>query len=313
MLIRKTQVAAKVEGTKGSAETLAAGDAAIMASNVVPNSSPPPLERDVMFSTLSKEPSIPGARRGTLSFRVEIKGSGTIDTAPALGVLFKGCGCDETVSASTSVAYNPDSDDADTETLTLGVNVDGSLWQIYGARGNAVLTLTPNGLCWVDFSFTGIWDAFTAAAAWSGISYESTEPTRWYNAAFTLNYGGAWATGVVGDYGLDFGNDVRLKDDANSSTGLKYAKIIDRNPVGSFVIDQVLPSDEDFYSYMETPTMGSLSLLLGTATGNKLTITAPKLQIQTLTPGERDGDATWTVGAKYTINSGDDEWVLTFT
>ncbi len=65
-------------------------------------------QRNPVHTKLSKTDSIPGSMMARITFRCEVKGSGTAGTEPSIGVLLKACGLDETVVASTSVTYSPD-------------------------------------------------------------------------------------------------------------------------------------------------------------------------------------------------------------
>ena len=111
MIWRKAQIAAALEGTEGTAETLDAGDAKIKAENISLTYDFPFYSREnTVSASMSKfTGTFAGPRTGTLSFDVVIAGSGTLDTAPGFGVLLQACGFDEVVTGSTSVAYTPES------------------------------------------------------------------------------------------------------------------------------------------------------------------------------------------------------------
>jgi len=113
-----TVLAIKVEETEGSAETLAGADAVLVA-NAKFTPSIAMGERNNMSSSLSGWASIPGARSAKMEFDVELKGSGTAATAPALGKLLQGCGFGETVSAGVSVTYKPASASIGSYTLAM--------------------------------------------------------------------------------------------------------------------------------------------------------------------------------------------------
>jgi len=309
----RTQVAVALEGTKGTAETLEAGDAIIMAEDVNPDYSPEQIERNVAYGDMSKTQSTPGAPLASLSFRVEIKGSGTIDTAPAIGLLLQACGTLEGITASTSVAYTLDSDEDNRKSVTMGVLVDGSMWSMYGAQGNAVFSMDANQHCYINFNFVGIFEDFAPQALFSP-TYETTKPAKWKNAAFTLNFGGgAWTSAVLDSFSLDLGNEVSVRPNANATNGLEYARIGDHRVTGTMNLDQVLPATQDMFSHLETPTLASLSCVLGSDAGNILTLTAPKLQVLGLPSGDREGLAIWNMPFALRRNAGDDELVITFT
>lgn len=91
LLSRQAVVAAKVEVTEGTEESLAAGDAVLVYDvSFTPDVST--FERTPARSTLSKLPSVRGTKLGTLTFRTEIKGSGSVGTAPEWDEYLQACG-----------------------------------------------------------------------------------------------------------------------------------------------------------------------------------------------------------------------------
>jgi hypothetical protein len=311
LLVRKTQLAAAIESEKGTAETLEAADAAIYAENVrfIPPSEV--LVRNPLRSTLTPICRVPGAPIAQITCRVEAKGSGTATTAPSIGVLWTGCGLNESVNTD-NVTYVPDSDDADSETLTMAVYQDGVCHKIYGARGECEATFEANQLVYFDFTFTGIYSATTDTALLTGITYEDTVPVRWYNGSIALDFATAWSTAVVPTLTWRTGNTISIRSDANATYGLSYAIITNREPGGTLTVEKPLIATENFYSHFSTPTTGSLTWLLGSATGNKITWTAPKINVIGIEEGDRDGIATLGINYLCTVNSaGDDEMTIT--
>src|SRR5262245_61996813 len=65
------------------------------------------LNRQTLDSSLSRRSHVIGRKLVNLSFRTEVKGSGTNATPPEWGILLRAAGFAETVTPSTKVAYNP--------------------------------------------------------------------------------------------------------------------------------------------------------------------------------------------------------------
>lgn len=93
LLVRKRQVAAKIESVEGTAETLAASDAGIMV-NFSPKASfdPQMYQRDPVRSSLTKLGKLTGKRLGSLEFNILLRGSGSVTTDPEWVKLIKACG-----------------------------------------------------------------------------------------------------------------------------------------------------------------------------------------------------------------------------
>jgi len=97
-----------------------------------------------------------------ISFPVEIAGSGAAGTSPGYSVLLEGCGFDETINASTSVVFAPNSDS--TESLTLYFWQSGQLHKVTGARGTFTMSLSPGEIPVFNFTFTGLYNAPSTTA-----------------------------------------------------------------------------------------------------------------------------------------------------
>src|SRR4030042_1860926 len=134
-----TQLAAKIEATEGTKETLAAADA-MLHKNLVFSPEIEQYARELLRGTLSRDPSLSGKRSAKIGFDVELVGSGTAGTAPFWGPLMKACGFSETIVASTSVTYKPATNSL-SNSMTLGGYMDGMIKRLWGARGNVQFTI----------------------------------------------------------------------------------------------------------------------------------------------------------------------------
>lgn len=312
MLTRKTQVAAKIEETKGSAEVLAETDANLLVVEPKFDYSPEEINREILRSTLGTEASIPGAPIATCTFRVELKGSGTPGTAPVFGRLLQACGFLEDLNTD-SVIYTPSSNEADWKTLTIGYNLDGKFQFLYGAGGNVSFTWTSGQICYAEFNFSGIFDSETDKALWDeqSITFETTLPDKFYNAQAVLDFGSQWSDPVFSTVTLDMGNEVKVRENANAPNGLQYARIGQRNPRGTINVDQVAVATQDLTAFMTAPTLGIFEFTLGATPGNIISIAAPKIQIISKPTGDRDGTATHDLAFACRKNLGDDDVTIT--
>jgi len=93
MLIRKRQLAAKIEAVEGIAETLASADAGILV-NFSPKASydPQMYQRDPVRASLTKMGKLAGKRSAGIDFSIELKGSGSVTVEPEWLRLIRACG-----------------------------------------------------------------------------------------------------------------------------------------------------------------------------------------------------------------------------
>jgi len=307
MLTAKVQLAAHIEAEEGTAESLAGADALLVSNfSFRPNIAMKP--RNQSSASLSQFSQVPGVRSGVIEFDVEIKGSGTAGTPPALGKLLKACAFAETIVESTSVTYTPAS--ASVPSITLGGYHDGIIEKIWGARGTAKISLKDGEPGSIHFTFTGADFSVTDGAMLSsGVSYETTVPPALLSAALAVDSYAA----IIGTLDVDVANAVALRQDANSPSGHKSAVITGRTPTMNIDPETVTVATYDFYGKWRSGNLGALTTALTGAAGNICTITAPKVQYTAITPGDKSGVQNLSIGCALTRDSGDDEISIAFT
>ena len=105
--IRKTIILAKKEATYNSDVTPAAVNALHVSNVNIEPVAADTLPRDFIDGKLGSKPEMRVRKTVSLSFDVELAGSGAAGTAPAWGVLLQGCGLSETLTANTKAVYKP--------------------------------------------------------------------------------------------------------------------------------------------------------------------------------------------------------------
>lgn len=306
MIEARTQLAAKIETTEGTAIALAAADA-VLAANMKFEHTIDQGERPNKSASISPWPNIPGARQATLEFDVELKGSGTAGTAPEFGKLLKACGFAETVVASTSVTYLPSS--SGFVSLTMGLYEDGMCHLLWGARGTVKLSLEAGKPAMMHFVFKGADFSVTDVAMLTAVSYQSSLPPAFLSASFTIDSYAA----LIGKLEFDLANKVSLRPDANQGSGFKSAVITARRPVMSFDPEKVLVAGYDFYGKLRSGNLGALTATVGSVAGNRCVVTAPKVQYTKIAEADKDGLRTLGIDCLLARNTGDDELSLAFT
>lgn len=119
-------VLAKIETTEGLDAAPAAADA-VLPENVRLSFDPNLVETNEVTSSLDSRAPIVGGLKVSLSFDVYAKGSGTPGTAPDFGKLFKACGWEEVLTATTVPSGTPQLLAAGGSTsVTLGAGATGT-------------------------------------------------------------------------------------------------------------------------------------------------------------------------------------------
>lgn len=305
----------KLETTYNTDPTPTVGSNAVECKAVKMNYQSDALERDTYRSTLSARTPIVGKRWAEINFSCELKGSGSLGVAPQIGALLQACGFLETVASGASVMYTPASTGIKSVTIYLYDIADSGncrLHKITGARGNVSFKWDAGQICAVDFKMQGNYNAPTDVSAPSAPTFESTKPP--VVQAGTLSLNGVTSL-VMQSISLDMGNEIVTQDDIATANAIKGFILTGRKPGGQFNPEAVLAATYDWKTDWLAATERALSLLIGSTSGNRVTVTAPKLTPQSFSDGDKNGILTDEVPYRLGQNSdaGNDEVVLNFT
>ena len=311
---RQKILLAKEESEYGSDPTPTVGDNAIDAEEIKVNYQGEVLERGLQRESLSPVRSLVGQRWIEVSFTCELKGSGSAGTAPAIGDLLEACGFSESVDEGSSVVYAPASVGHKSITIYVyDVQTASSgnyrLHKITGARGNVNIVMEAGQIAKLEFTFQGKYNLPTDESDPGNASYESTTPPVVDNSTFTINSSDAIIAQALN---LDMGNEVVKRPDITSSGGIAGFEIVARKPNGAFNPEALLVATYDFWSDWTAATERALSILIGSAAGNKATIAAPKITLDNIAEGDRDGIRIEDIPYRCGLSSGDDEVTITF-
>lgn len=305
---RKVLLAA-IETTYG-VDAAPAAAAAVLAMNVQFS----PMEgqdvsRELELPTLGAQATIPAELHGRLIFEVELAPSGTAGTAPAWGVLMRGCGCAQTIAAGTSVTYNPVSTGHDS--VTLHFYIENTRFVLLGARGTATLSLTAQRPPRIRFEFTGLFtlpSTQTAPtpnlAAWKApqIASAATTPVFSFNSVSL----------VLRQLEFAMGNEVVPRFLIGG--GAERILITQRSERATATVEAVPLTALDPFVLASGQTVAPLTLTHGTGAGKIATLAIPRAQIQRPeSPTNTQGIVEWPLGFVPLPDAGDDQWTLTLT
>jgi hypothetical protein len=303
---QRAVLAAKVEATEGTAETLTATER-ILALSASFQRNAEMMERNPFRPTLSQLASIPGKRTANLQMVVEGKGATGGGIAPEYGTLLKGCGFSEVIVASTSVTYAPIS--TGDPSLTVGLYTDGMRQMISGARGTFTMGGAVGEGLMFNFNFQGVQDLVTDVALLAP-TYLATVPVPMLGMTFTVH---GVTTLFCSNFSIDLGMSLSPRQDFVKTSGYASVMLGDRKPVCNFVVEKPLVAGKDWYGIWSAGTEGAISLVLGSVAGNVITIAAPKFQVTNITEQDDNGRAMLSIDGKLNMNAGDDELTIAYT
>lgn len=311
ILSNRVVLAGKAEATEGTAETLAGADANNLIMEPKFDADIPMYVRKFLNNSLSPHGQIATTQGSAIAFKLEVKGSGTAGTAPACGKYLKSCGMKETVVASTSVTYTPESALANIPTMTIATYRDGLKKIMKGSRGNLKYTSKGGEPGMFELEFVGVDVDVTDVALLTPSGVEATVPPPLLSAAFSI----ASFQAFISQIQFDLATVLQRRGDINQASGWISTLLTDRDPKGSFDPEDELVATHDFYGRWKNGTTGLLTWKHGSTAGNIVTFSIPKAQYTKIAEGERNGIAILNSDFAMQRNStgGDDELSISFT
>lgn len=306
LLKRRRVMAAKVETTIGTAESLTGAEGAYNAYDLMIQATIPVDQREAQgsFNYLS---GVPGARMGKATFKTDMGWDGTATLPTWATVLMAGCGY---VNSSGTITPRSEAPGSNVKTLTIGGYVDGLFKSIAGSVGNFKIVCPSGKQCLIEWEFTGVWQGPTDVALIAP-TYPTALPIRYSTATTTFNS----VAMCVQQFTFDAGNEVILRECASTAAGYISGLVVNRYPKANANPESVLVATQDRFGIWLAPTEAALSVTLDTPTNSSLVITAPKAQITNLQEGERNKLVTDEVEWMFNKNgaTADQEVSLVFT
>jgi len=311
-LTRKRFLIAKIESTYGTDSSPVGGSNAIQVTNLEVT----PIESDNVqaaafqgFIGNSTRATLVANKRVSVTFDVELAGSGTAGTAPAFGPLLKSCGLSETTVADTSVTYAGVSSSFDSATIYCFY--DGTRHKITGARGSVSFNFTAGQFAVASFNFIGIYNApdstalsgtFTVANQAAALEVNDTNMT-------TATFFGETSQRIE-SFDLALNNELIYKETASN----KEVLITNRAPGGTAVIEAPAIGTTDYFADAVGVATASTSLVLGATGGNIVTLTAAQTDVTGVSYGDTNGVISLSMPyLALPSTSGNDELSLAFT
>ena len=282
-LTRKRLILVKKESTYGTDSTPAGTDALLVRNLEITPIEADVVSRELIQPFLGNSPQLIANTRVSLTFQVELAGSGTAGTAPRYGAVLQACGFSETIVATTSVTYAPVS--ASFSSATIYFNNDGILHKATGCRGSFVLNAEVGQIPTIDFTMIGVYNAPTDTAA-PAATYSNQGSPLIFKEGNTSAFQFFSYSGCLQSVSFDVANETVYRELVGCT---KEVIITDRAPNGTVMIEAVALATKDFFNIAQTETTGNLTFLHGTTAGNRVTFTAGQCDISNPSYGDQDG------------------------
>jgi hypothetical protein len=253
-------------------------------------------------------PQLLANTRASITFQVELAGSGTAGTAPRYGAILQACGLSETIVASTSVTYAPVS--SSFSSATIYFNNDGIRHILTGCRGTFTMNAEVGQIPTLDFTMVGIYNAPTDTAL-PTTTYSAQASPLIFKEGNTSAFQFFSYAGCLQSVSFDIGNETVYRELVGCT---KEVLITNRASSGTVMLEAPALATKDFFGLAQTETTGNLTFLHGTTAGNRATFTAGQCDISNPTYGDQDGVQMLNVPYVATpTTAGNDEISLAFT
>ena len=305
LLKRKTLMAAKIETTAYTAESLANADSSF---NFYDASIKPAIEinQRMALSNFSKRKSTAGPRSAVVTFKTDLVGNGDGAAPPWADLLFPACGFVKSTNTFGPVSSAPGANGV--KTLTIAVYEDGRKKLAKGCMGTFKFVGESGKDMMIEWTFTGCY-VQTNDASMLTPTYPTGVPLRFADATVALGS----HTPCLQKLEIDAGNNVILREDPADSSGYKGAIVTDRTVVGTADPEAQLVAGYDTFGKWLANTEEEFSVVVDDGT-DVITITAPKCEITNIDDGDRNSLRTDPITFQANLDSaGDDELTIAFS
>ncbi len=299
-LIRKTVILAKIETTSGvdAVPTGATNAIQAMDMSITPLDAKQ-IDTNIIYPWLGNSVSLVGSASVKCSFSVLLAGAGTAATAPAWGALMLAGGHAETTGLTTParVEYLPATDAL--KTATLYWYDDGLLHKLTGCFGNVKLSAKSGEAPKLTFDFVGLDAGVLATTNATAVLTGWKVPVGVTKANVTdITLGCSYAAGaltggtVYNSTGLtlDWGNQVNFVPMLTT----EQVVLSDRKVSGQISLELTSAQEATQLAAVKANTLTSLGFVLGNATGNKIMLHLPNVQLTN--PKKEDNNGIRLIG-----------------
>lgn len=267
-------VAFAVEATPGTAESLDADDAAFVAynANVEPDE---PVDERPGGTGFQQHTAVNGPRAVTVTYESDFTGSGADGTPPFWMTMATCAGMDlsgDVLACGTT-----------TRTATIGVYRDGLLEKISGAAGTFVIPLNSGRAGRIQWTWRGILEDDSDVAVLAP-TYPSLVPPKWGGGSASIHSLATKSSTLT----LDRGAEIILRENPAKASGYEAAHFVDAKPFITCDPECDLVATKNWQSIKRAQTEGAVSVAVGTAAGNILTIASSTAQVIECPNSERN-------------------------
>jgi len=298
-------LAAKIHASASDpVPTSLANTIVVMGGSVNWNVQSTPVARKVLDGGLEEVAGMPSALpQATITFSTELRGNrtdgsaddisaGDVAQAIELDPLFKACDFSPTYTAETGaglrdgyVIYKHTDPSDEGDKVAFYFWTKQKLHKLILGKGTFRIVAEAGKMAYIEWTFSGLYIAPADATFPTDAVFENTKPPLVVNCG-TVTIGSY--TPVMTRTELNVNNTVSRRLDIAATDGVKGFIITNYAPTGSIDPEAVTEATNPFWANWKSDTVKTITVAIGTQTGNKIQITAVT-QSTDVNYGEREG------------------------
>lgn len=281
LLKRKRILAAKIETSPGTAETLAAADAAfnVYELTIQHEIEKTPREGQGSFGHLS---STTAGHKGRITFKTDLGWDGTATEPAWADTFFPACGLVKVTNTYTPRSEVPGTN---VKTLTMAVYEDGRRKLMRGCVGTFRLVCETGKQAMIEWDFIGIWTTPTDLTMLAP-TYPTVAPLRYASGVTEFNSVAMQCQSVT----LDVANTLYLREGTSASniSGYIAGCITNRRPVITCNPEAKLIGTQDRYLFFRDSAEYVATFEISGPSSSKIVVSAPKASIENIQDADRE-------------------------
>lgn len=278
------------------------------------NFSMKPVETDRLDRNLDQliygaQSSVPANERMSMSYEVEIAGSGAAGTAPAWMELLEGCGMAvPTINAGIDAQQQFAAAGVTPSSLSQRAYWSDQLRKMVGGVGSYSFDFTAGAYPFFGFNWLGL---IAASSPFSKTAPGATDLTRWKqpvevntnNTSFTLDGYAAKLKSLK--------LDANVQTSIRNLVGSRYARRGNHALSGTIEIEAPDVSVKDYLTTLRAGSTVTWALQHGVTAGNIFKADGAKTQITDISESKEDDILMWTLAVTCTVDGGSPDLVIT--
>lgn len=266
------------------------------------------IQREHELPWLGNAGSIPAELHARIQFDVELVGSGTAGTPPAIGPLLRGFGTDETIVPDTSVMYNPISEDP--ESASAYMMFGPMLFRLLGSRLTGTLMVSASAIPKVRCTMLGLFSPPVDQTFPTTADFSAFRKPR---VASSLNSNRVEIDGtpfVTRSLELDFGVQIEPR----FMIGSESIELVDRAEKLSMQFEMTPLTTFDPFAAARNEATLEIDFAHDLRPGYRVDLNVPALQLERPgAPTEEQKIFEMQLTGNPLPVTGNDQWTLTFT